>query len=84
MHSRVIYRENIFNESGAVSYKNEDGTRFFIFVKKGTEPYSELQHGIYQISFTYNRDLGQDHPVLKRFGFSDSEKAVIAFSCLGS
>jgi hypothetical protein len=82
LHTRIIYNKNEFDELETSIYRNEDGTRFFIFRKRGTLPYNELQNGIYQIRCTYKRDLGEDQPVLKRFGFSDAEETLITFSLL--
>jgi hypothetical protein len=82
LHTRIIYNENAFTEVETTIYRNEDGSRFFIFSKSGTQPYRVLQHGVYQIKFTYKRNLGLDEPVLKRFGFSDAEETGITFSIL--
>jgi hypothetical protein len=80
LHTRAIYSEAAFDELTTTFYQNEDGTRLFLFSESGTKPYSELQDGIYQLQAAYKRDIGADGPVLKRFGFSNTEEAALVFS----
>jgi hypothetical protein len=70
----------VFDELNTTIIRNEDDTRLFVFIPDGPLPYSPLAEGLYQCTFTYQRDIGQAQPVLKRFGFSEDEQAVIRFS----
>jgi hypothetical protein len=80
LHTYVLYKDTVFDELPATIIRNEDGTRLFIFIPGDALPYSALNDGLYQCAFTYHRDIGQAQPVLKRFGFSQEEHAVIRFS----
>jgi hypothetical protein len=80
LYTFVLYKDTVFNALTTHIIRNEDGTRLFVFMPDGALPYSSLDDGLYQCTFTYRRDIGEEQPVLKRFGFSQDEQAIIRFS----
>lgn len=80
LHTRPVLSDAGLNELDSNIIRNQDGTRAFIFVKSGNDEFSELDNGIYRLDFKFKRDIGPDAPILKRFGFSDTEETFIEFS----
>ena len=80
LHTRCIYRERAFADLDAHIIRNADGTRFFVFIRDGTQEFTNLRAGMYRMRLTYKRDIGPDAPLLKRFGLSDPEVTYIEFS----
>jgi hypothetical protein len=80
LHTRVLYGESAFTEWNASGLRNADGTRMFLYCVEENQSITPLANGIYQLKFTYQRDIGPDKPLLKRFGFSATEEAIICFS----
>jgi hypothetical protein len=80
LYTFILYKGTAFDEVNSTISRNEDGTRFFIFIPEETLPYSTLKVGMYQCAFTYQRDIGSAHPVLRRFGSSADEEAIIRFA----
>lgn len=83
LHTRLVLSDSALTEQDSNIIRNQDGTRALIFIKRGNNEFSELEHGIQQLSFTFKRDIGPDAPVLKRFGFDDAEETYIEFSLPG-
>jgi hypothetical protein len=79
-HNRLFFLKETFSELDVNLVRSQDGTRFFAFVKDGGQESSELRTGMYRFQFTFKRDIGSEHPVLKRFGFSSAEETFIEFS----
>jgi hypothetical protein len=80
VHQRPFFRDSGYAAQNCHIIRSRDETRLFFFIKKNGFEYSELQHAIYRIAFTFLRDAGDDKPVLKRFGYSDLEEGRIEFS----
>jgi hypothetical protein len=79
-HNRLFYLKETFSEMDVNLVRNQDGTRFFAFFRDGGQESSDLPTGMYRLQFTFKRDIGSEHPVLKRFGFSNAEETFIEFS----
>ncbi|MEM6767542.1 MAG: hypothetical protein AAF655_21575 [Bacteroidota bacterium] len=61
--------------------RNRDHTRFFIMPVSKTKKvrYVNLHNGLYRLSLTYLRDVGEDELVLRRFGQTTSESVKLDF-----
>lgn len=79
LHTRPIISDAGLNELDSNIIKNLDGRRAFIFVKGGSEEFSELDNGIYRLDFKFKRDIGSKASILKRFGFTGTEETFIEF-----
>ncbi len=81
IHQRSFVPADKFEKVDTYMIHNFDGTRLFIFIKDRQQTYLPMNNHSYQIKMTYQRDLGNDDkPVLKRFGFSQSETVKIDYS----
>ena len=80
VHQRPFFQDSGYAAQNCHIIRSRDETRLFLFIRKDGFEYSELQHAIYRIAFTFLRDAGDDKPVLKRFGHSDREEGQIEFS----
>ena len=81
LHHHIIQSAmTAFLQKDITMIKKEDESKCFVFVNDGSQLFSSLKTGLYKLDFTYQRDIGEDHPKLKRFGFQDDEKATIKFS----
>jgi len=76
VHTLALYDESVWSTVNFQMVRNGDGTRCFLFV---TSPHV-ITAGTYQLHFTYKRNTETGSPILKRFGFSDSEATAIRFS----
>lgn len=79
MHAR-LYLAARFSDQAIDIIRNEDGTRCFIFLPKGTSLYSAPAAGTYRLEWKYKRNTGDTKPVLKRFGFDSVETAILEFA----
>jgi len=80
LHTLPVYRARAYSKFSTNIIRNQDGTRFFIFVKNTGSNFTDLKEGIFRISFTFKRNIGNDFPVFKRFGFTDAEATSLEFT----
>ena len=79
VHSRIFLGQGSYSELKINRVRNADNTRVFIF-SQGITSWTELARGFYKLTFTYQRDIGENAPLLMRYGFSQAEEVSLDFS----
>jgi hypothetical protein len=70
-----------FNELSHVIAPDADGTRTFIyFLDDNSDWISQLANGSYRFTWTFQRNAGNDLPILRRFGLTALEETVVEFN----
>ncbi len=79
-HHSILSAMTAFLQKDITLIKKEDESKCFVFVHAGSQLFSSLDAGLYKLDITYQRDIGETYPKLKRFGSGDDEEASIKFS----